>query len=73
LCGWLDFMGLGYLQQFGGFGVAQVLNSPEAIEQIPEMVAGRRSLQSTDRIWHEADPAQLDEIMFGTRQVLHAA
>jgi len=73
LCGWLDFMGLGYLQQFARFGVAQVLNSPESIDQIPEMVAGHRSLQSTDRIWHEADPAQLDEIMFGTRQVLHAA
>jgi len=73
LCGWLDFMGLGYLQQFARFGVAQVLNSPESIEQIPEMIAARRSLQSTDRIWHEVDPAQLDEIMFGTRQVLHAA
>jgi hypothetical protein len=73
LCGWLDFMGLGYLQQFARFGVAQVLNSPESIEQIPEMVAAHRSLQSTDRIWHEVDPAQLDGIMFGTRQVLHAA
>jgi hypothetical protein len=73
LCGWLDFMGLGYLQQFARFGVAQVLNSPDSIEQIPEMVAAHRSLQSTDRIWHEVDPAQLDEIMFGTRQVLHAA
>ena len=73
LCGWLDFMGLGYLQQFARFGVAQVLNSPESVEQIPEMIAGHQSLPSTDRIWHEADPTQLDQIMFGIRQVLHAA
>jgi hypothetical protein len=72
LCGWLDFMGLGYLQQFERFGVGRVLNTPESIEQIPEMVAGYRS-PATDRIWHEADPTQLDGIMFGTRQLLHAA
>jgi hypothetical protein len=72
LCGWLDFMGVGYLQQFDRFGVARVLTTPESIEQIPEMVAGYRP-PGTDRIWHEADPTQLDEIMFGTRQLLHAA
>jgi hypothetical protein len=69
LCGWLDFMGLGYLQQFARFGVGRVLNTPESIEQIPEMVAGYRSGPAMERIWHEADPAQLDEIMFGTRQL----
>jgi hypothetical protein len=73
LCGWLDFMGLGYLQQFERFGVGRVLNTPDSIEQIPEMVAGYGSVPSTERIWHEADPAQLDEIMFGVRQLLHAA
>jgi hypothetical protein len=73
LCGWLDFMGLGYLQQFERFGVGRVLNTPDSMEQIPEMVAGYGSVSSTERIWHEADPAQLDEIMFGIRQLLHAA
>jgi len=70
LCGWLDFMGLGYLQQFAHFGVGQVLNTPESIEQIPEMVAGYRAAPAAmKRLWHEADPAQLDETMFGTRQL----
>lgn len=73
LCGWLDFGGMGYLQQLARFGVAQVLDIPQSIEQIPEIVAGHRSLPSPDRIWHEADPIQLDEIMFGARRVLHAA
>lgn len=72
LLGWLDFMGFGYLQQFERFGVGRVLNTPESVEQIPEMVAGYRP-PGTERIWHEADPAQLDEIIFGTRQLLHAA
>ncbi|HYM79314.1 MAG TPA: hypothetical protein VE377_25280 [Candidatus Dormibacteraeota bacterium] len=69
LCGWLDFTGMGYLQQFARFGVAHVLNTPEEIEQISEMVAGYRfDPETLERLWHEADASQLDEIMFGTRQ-----
>jgi hypothetical protein len=73
LCGWLDFMGLGYLQQFERFGVGRVLTTPDSIEQIPELVDGYGSAPATERLWHEADPARLDEIMFGIRQLLHAA
>jgi hypothetical protein len=69
LCGWLDFMGLGYLQHFERFGVGRVLNTPESVDQIPEMVAGYRPAPATERIWHEADPTHLDEIMFGTRRL----
>jgi hypothetical protein len=46
-----------------------VLNTPESLEEIPEMVAGYRSVPSMERIWHQANPAQLEEIMFGTRQL----
>ncbi len=73
LCGWLDFTGLGYLHQFERFGAGRVLNTPDSIEQIPEMVAEYGSAPATEPLWREADPAQLDEIMFGTRQLLHAA
>jgi hypothetical protein len=72
LCGWFDFGGMGYLQQFARFGVARVLNTPDSIEQIPEMVADYGFL-ATDRLWHEADSTELDEIMFGSRQLIHAA
>jgi hypothetical protein len=69
LCGWLDFMGMGYLQQFARFSVAHILNSPEEIEQIPEMVAAYQFAPATlARLWHAADPTELDEIMFGTRE-----
>lgn len=69
LCGWLDFMGMGYLQQFARFGVAQVLNSPAELERIPEMVAGYEfSAAAWQRLCRAADSTQLDEIMFRTRQ-----
>lgn len=69
-CGWLDLMGSGYLQQFARFGVGQVLKTPESIEQIPEMVAAYRvDPAAMKRLWHQADPVQLDEAMFGTRQL----
>jgi hypothetical protein len=73
LCGWLDFMGLGYLRQFERFGVGRVLDAPENLEEIPEMVADYRADPAAiERLWHEGDPAQLDEIMFGARQVRSA-
>jgi hypothetical protein len=70
LCGWLDFTGMGYLQQFARFGVAHVLNTAEEIEQIPDIVAGYRSVPSAlERLWHPADSASLDQILFGTNVV----
>jgi hypothetical protein len=69
LCGWLDFAGLGYLDQFARYGVAQVLNSPEELEQIPEKVADYQpDATNLNRLWQQADPGRVDEIMFGSRQ-----
>ena len=69
LCGWLDFTGDGYLEQFARFGVANVLPSPDHIELIPRMVSDfRPDPARRERIWREADPRQLDAIMFGTRR-----
>lgn len=66
LCGWLDFMGVGYLQQFARFNVTQVLDAPEKIEGIPEMVAAyRNSPAAMQRLWLPADPVQLEQILFG--------
>ena len=68
LCGWLDFAGLGYLDQFARFGVAQVLNSPEELQQIPEKVADYQpDAANLNRFWQQADPIQIDEILFGNR------
>ena len=70
LCGWLDFTGTGYLRQFARFGVGRVLSAPEDIESIPQMVADYRPDSAViERLWHESDTADLDEVLFGTRQV----
>lgn len=70
LCGWLDFTGMGYLEQFARFGVAHVLNTAAEIEQIPDMVAGYRFVPATlERLWQAADSASLDQILFGTNVV----
>ena len=66
LCGWLDFMGLGYLQQFARYGAGRVLNTPEAIEHIPEMVAEYQTNPAVlQRLWRDADPIDLEQILFG--------
>jgi hypothetical protein len=68
LCGWLDFMGVGYLRQFARFGVAQVLESPEEVERIPQRVAAYNADPAAmRRLWHQADPITLEQILFGTR------
>jgi len=65
LCGWLDHSGMGYLQQFSRFGVAQVLERPNEITQIPELVANfRQDAATLERLWHAADSTQLEQILF---------
>jgi len=66
LCGWLDFTGDGYLQQFAKFGVAHVLDRPEEIQRIPSLVAGYRpDAAILRRLWQEGDPNQLETVLFG--------
>jgi peptidoglycan/xylan/chitin deacetylase (PgdA/CDA1 family) len=66
LCGWFDFAGMGYLQQFARFGAGQVLNTPQSIEKIPEMVAEYKTNPAAlQRLWQGADRTQLEKIMFG--------
>ena len=69
LCGWLDLTGIGYLEQFARYKVAHVLRTPEEIERIPALVADYRpDPDILQRLWREADPNQLEEVMFGARQ-----
>ena len=70
LCGWLDFGGMGYLQQFARYGAGRVLASPVDIERIPETIADWRVDPAViARLWQEVDSKQLDEILFGHHKV----
>lgn len=74
LCGWLDFSGLGYMQQFARFGAGKVLSCPEEIARIPEMVSGYQpDREALAGLWTPGDPSQLDEILFAPRKAHTAA
>ncbi len=68
LCSWLDFSGMGYLQQFARSGAGQVISRASDLEKIPDLV---RQFQTDSerararRFWHPVDPDQLERILFG--------
>ena len=76
LCGWLDFNGLGYMQQFARFGAGMMLETPDEILSIPQRFTGpqkmefERSDAKLQRLWHPANDARLDEIMFRSTSAL---
>jgi len=73
LCGWLDFSGFGYMQQFAKFGVGIVLDSPDQILTIPQRLKEFRPDPSKiKKLWQPADSDRLDEIMFGNNRVFTA-
>jgi hypothetical protein len=70
MCGWLDFNGFGYMPQFARFGVGTLLDTPDQILTIPQMLAkyspDRARIQ---RFWQPADDRRLDHLLFGTSGV----
>jgi hypothetical protein len=65
LCGWLDFNGFGYMQQFARFGAGILLETPDEILSIPQKLADVKSDRSRiQHIWHSVDDAHLDQIIF---------
>ena len=74
LCGWLDLTSAGYCRQFARFAVGHLLNKPDEIQQIPRIVAAFRPDHAVlKRLWYEAEPMQLREIISGARQVFWAS
>jgi hypothetical protein len=66
LCGWLDFNGFGYMQQFARFGAGILLETPDEILSIPQRLNEfKPDPAKIRRLWQPADDARLDEIMFG--------
>ena len=71
VCGWLDFTGLGYLDQFARFDVARVLPAPGDIERIPEMIAEWRwDANKLERLWRRCDSQQLEQLLFGGQRTV---
>jgi hypothetical protein len=70
LCGWLDFNGLDYMQQFARFGAGVMLEMPDEILSIPQKLMIQQKMEFEQdaakirRLWQPADDTRLDEIMF---------
>jgi hypothetical protein len=71
LCGWLDFSGMGYLEQFARFKVATVLDSPAEIERIPELVAKEVfDPKTSERLYGDTSPEMIEDIFSETSKVM---
>lgn len=67
LCQWLDFGGAGYMQQFARYGAGTLLQSPDDLQRIPELVSAYQPDHGIHaRLWHNATPGQLEAIITGT-------
>jgi hypothetical protein len=73
MCGWLDFNGFGYMRQFAEFGVGILLDTPDQILSIPQrLVEFKPDRSRIQRFSQPADDRRLDQLLFGTSEVLAA-
>lgn len=69
LYGWFDLGLHGYVRQYEKYGVARVLNSPEEIQRIPELLGSTRlNADTQDGICHPFTRSQLEAILLGERE-----
>ena len=60
VCEWLVLSSYGYIQQYARFGVGIMLNSPEQIQDIPEVLAKSNPLAvQKDYLWKPIEPGTL--------------
>ncbi len=66
LCGWLQHVYWGYVQQYAKFGVGHILNAPVEMENIPQLLATGKAPESTaGRICRTIEPAELRALLNG--------
>jgi hypothetical protein len=67
LCGWFDLGLHGYVQQYEKYGAARVLNSPEKIQQIPELLGSSVITADVQNgLYQSLTRKQLEAILLGT-------
>jgi len=59
LCGWLRDPYSGYVQQYARFGVGQVLESPEQIAEIPQLLEAQNTCRHTEASEESVDSSRL--------------
>jgi hypothetical protein len=71
LCGWLDFNGFGYMEQFARFRAGIMLETPDEILSIPQRLPEfERDGSKFQQLSQPGDNARLDDVMFRCAPVL---
>jgi len=70
LCGWLQNVYRGYLQQYAKFGVGHILNTPGEMQDVPRILANWKNCGSTvdGKIWQTIQPAELRDLLTGNHK-----
>lgn len=64
LCAWLRDSRTGYFRQFERFGIGQVLESPDTLDDIPGRLEDAH-WTNPGRVWQPMDPQKLRELLAG--------
>jgi hypothetical protein len=67
LCSWLRDSNSGYVGQFSRFGVGHILESADALSEIPRLLEMQgRTVQMRPTLWETMDPAKLRDLLLRT-------
>ncbi len=74
LCGWFDGSWYDYGKQYARYSAGHVLNSPEKVREISQLLEGIRITEATRQALHTPiSSEQLDSTLFGASQAKRAA
>jgi hypothetical protein len=67
LCGWLQNGYGGYIRQYAKFGVGHILNSPNEMQNVPQLLATWKKCEAAadGKIWQMVEPADLRNLLTG--------
>jgi hypothetical protein len=67
LCSWLQHVYGGYVQQYAKFGVGHILNSPDEIKNIPQLLAVWKKCGAAigGKIWQTIGKVELHNLLAG--------
>ena len=67
LCSWLRDSNSGYVGQFSRFGIGHILESADALSEIPRLLEMQgRTVQMRPALWETMDPAKLRDLLLRT-------
>jgi len=66
MCGWLADAQAGYAQQYLLWGIGKMLQSPEELTQLPQLLSEETAQRVPRKIWKTISPKTFEELLSGT-------